>query len=66
VRVNTVSCGRRATLLERDDTARSVVAAFLSGLKELEAECAGGQYEAGWRHPFPRDAVVQLDCLLDA
>ena len=66
LRVDTVARGEHATLLEHDDTARSVVAAFLSGLKQLDAECAHGEFDAGWRHPFPRDAIAQLDRLLDA
>jgi hypothetical protein len=66
LRVDIVARGQRTTLLEHDGTARSVVAAFLSGLKQLDAECAHGEFEAGWRHPFPRDAVAQLERLLDA
>ncbi len=66
LRVDIVARDQRTTLLEHDGTASSVVAAFLSGLKQLDAECAHCEFEAGWRHPFPRGAVAQLDRLLDA
>jgi hypothetical protein len=65
LRVLAVPQGRRAMLLEHDDTVHSVATAFVSGLHRLDADCAEGQYEAGWGHPFPRDAVAQLYRLLD-
>ena len=65
LRVDRISRDGHTTLLEHDDTAHPVVAAFLSGLKQLEAECAEDEYEAGRRHPFPRDAVAQLNRLLN-
>lgn len=66
LRVQAVSQVRHAMLLEHDDTVHSVATAFVSGLRRLDVDCAEGQYEAGWGHPFPRDAIAQLDRLLDA
>ena len=65
LRVEAASQGRHAVLLEHDDAVDSVATAFVAGLHRLDAACAEGQYQAGWGHPFPRDAIAQLDHLLD-